>query len=159
MIPIRFAKYWRGRLGPWQYTFAERKNIIKKSRKLKNKHGHNFAVQVLFIDIFVLFFYVERRGLYDPSCLESLYDREWTDTLDEKHDGDAENLPNFTEALRRYNKRTQNEDLDDSFGDTVSATLDHEVGYPIKVMKGLLRRELSMTASEKLEKSRPFNKK
>lgn len=77
--------------------------------------GLNWAVQILYKDIFSLVWYMDRRILSDTASLDCLFPREWTDPGAERHDAQATSLPVFEDALRSYHKRTSNGDLYDSY--------------------------------------------
>ncbi|KAI2617860.1 hypothetical protein GGR54DRAFT_640944 [Hypoxylon sp. NC1633] len=120
-MPLRYAEYSSGNLGPW---------------KLKQDIGGNIAVQVLFRDIFTILWYLDRRVLYDPLCLDCLYPREWTDLWLEMSGHKSVALPDFQDAVKVYTRRTANGDLDDShYSDLLSANWIVEEGLDVQVVQ------------------------
>lgn len=114
LLPLRFAEYADGSLGPWQYRFVKRCDVADWGSRVK-KNGSFFATQILYKDIFSLLWYLERRALYDAKCLECLYPREWTDPMYEQHAGfSATRMPAFDQALANYTTRVSRGDLYDS---------------------------------------------
>ncbi|KAI8958826.1 hypothetical protein F5Y11DRAFT_27153 [Daldinia sp. FL1419] len=114
IMPLRYAEYSEGKLGRWKYVFVERRRLYAQSIWVKRVLGRRYAVQVLFSDIVSLLWFLERRALYDPACLECLYPREWTDIYREYGNG-LPQMPAYLTAVEMYMERTWNKNPCDNY--------------------------------------------